>query len=102
MLILRLKLKSQESEDKRTWKEVIKDYGQVRQLLYTTERLMKESARGSVDERPWHVSLVKLSKQRWEPAESEVIIQLILNFLNDDFPAVMKGEEDAKPTIQHT
>lgn len=84
-VITQLRESSKRSSDKRTWAEVTKEFPQVRTLLSTTKRLFLESAKGASEGRTWHNSLCYLSKLTWNGEESQAIMTLILNFLNEDF-----------------
>ena len=99
-MIQQLRSKSSTSQDSRTFREVIERYPKVRELLYTSERLMKEAAKGAMEHpKPWHVQLLRLTTRRWEPKESVSIIELILGFLNDDYPPKEKEAGDGATTI---
>ena len=79
--------KSQTTQDKRSWHEVMKDYPQVRKLLYTSSNLMRGAAEGASGDPPpvWHASLLSLLKRWWDEEEAQAIAALIVGFMNDDF-----------------
>jgi len=87
-MLTQLQEKSAASKDTRTWSDVITKYPQVRQQLYSSRKLFMLSAEGASNQMPYHQSLVRLSRRTWSQEDSVTLLNLIINFLNDDF-----GEE---------
>ena len=95
-MLKQLLTKSQTTKDKRSWREVMEDYPQVRELLYTSKKLMLQAASGAseVPPRIWHKSLLSLLKETWNEAEANAVATLVAGFLNGDFtlPLHLKKE----------
>jgi len=91
-----LREKSRDSSDERPWRDIINDYPEVRELLYTSLPLFRRAAEGASEGMPWHISLLRLYSRSWKKTESEVIIQLTLDFLNEAYPPKqIEGLSDA-------
>ena len=95
-MLKRLLTKSQASKDRRSWREVMEDHPQVRELLYTSKKLMLQAASGAseVPPRIWHKSLLSLLKETWNEVEAKAVATLVAGFLNNDFTLKRKEEVD--------
>jgi len=90
-------------EDKRQWRDIMKERPDVREMLYSTRKLFLRSASGAGEEKTWRESLIgMLTFRDWSTKEQEVLQQLILLALNEEHEQEHEHKGDVVQTALGT